>query len=755
MAILSRPVDMVKYVVAAAAIAGWALNLTVSSQVPGKVDFVRDVQPLFKQHCLDCHGPSQQMNNFRLDRRSNAMRGGTTPVIAPGTSDGSKLYQRLIGSRYGTQMPLTGPLNAEQIAVIKAWIDQGAEWPDSASGETSAAAPDPQATRIMEALRNGDNKTFREIAGKDPKVGNLKGRGGITPLMQAVLYGDAESVRLLLAEGTDPNIRNSVGATALMWAVGDPEKVRLLLDHGADVNARSDEGRTPLLIAAGRLGSSAAVKLLLDRGAKVSDTSPAPLGGMSPVSEASRCDDEAVLRMLIERGADLKSAGFKPLVFAMKGRCAGCAELLLKAADRQAINKAALMTPRLGDVRAVKTLVERGADPNARDPEGNTLLMLAASTDVLPFETINALIEHGAEVNAKRSDGRTALDFARQRGATPIVDLLVKAGAKAGTESATPVLVPNRRPATSTREAVLRSLPLLQRADSIFLRKSGCVSCHNNSLTAMTVATARKNGLLVDEQIAREQRTRIGAYLENWRERGLQGIGIPGESDTVSVILIGLAADNHPPDAATDAFARYVKSQQLSDGRWQNFNHRPPIESDDIALTAFSLRSLQVYGLRTERADYDKAVGFAADWLKDAQPHTTQQRAMRLLGLGWARVSANDEVMKKAVSDLIAQQRADGGWAQLPSLTSDAYATGQALVALSEAGGIVITHPAYKRGIEFLLNTQSEDGSWYVKSRAMPIQPFFEAGFPYGHDQWISIAATNWAATALALAVDK
>jgi hypothetical protein len=72
-------------------------------------------------------------------------------------------------------------------------------------------------------------------------------------------------------------------------------------------------------------------------------------------------------------------------------------------------------------------------------------------------------------------------------------------------------------------------------------------------------------------------------------------------------------------------------------------------------------------------------------------------------------------------------------------------------VALREAGGVPATDTAYKRGVEFLLKTQFEDGSWYVKSRAIPIQPFFEAGFPYGHDQWISAAATNWAATALAL----
>ena len=106
----------------------------------------------------------------------------------------------------------------------------------------------------------------------------------------------------------------------------------------------------------------------------------------------------------------------------------------------------------------------------------------------------------------------------------------------------------------------------------------------------------------------------------------------------------------------------------------------------------------------------------------------------------------------KAARDLLREQRTDGGWGELPSLASDAFATGQALVALKEAGALAATDPAYQRGVEFLLSTQLEDGSWYVRSRSIPFQPYFESGFPHGHDQWISAAATNWAAMALVAA---
>lgn len=106
--------------------------------------------------------------------------------------------------------------------------------------------------------------------------------------------------------------------------------------------------------------------------------------------------------------------------------------------------------------------------------------------------------------------------------------------------------------------------------------------------------------------------------------------------------------------------------------------------------------------------------------------------------------------MAPAAQSLAQAQRTDGGWSQLPTLESDAYATGQALVAL-QATGMKPTDPIYEGGAAFLLKTQLADGSWFVKSRVETFQPYFESGFPHGHDQWISAAGTSWAITALAL----
>ena len=717
------------------------------AQAPAKVDFRRDVQPIFRDQCIGCHGPSQQMSGLRLDRRRDAMRGGTVAVIGPGNSAASRLYLRLIGNQYGAQMPLTGPLKPEQINVIKAWIDQGAEWPDDVSGDSAPPTPDRKARRMMEALSNGDSHSFRKLLREDSKIANLKGVGGSTPLMYAALYGDAGAVRALLESGADPNVKNATGATALMWAVDDLEKTRLLLDHGADVNARSDDNRTPLLIAAGWYGSSAVVQLLLDHGAN-----PSVIGArqFTPLAEAAWAANEVAFRALVQHGADVKSAGPLALGLALLMKCAFCEDMLIQSLDQSALNSvffgiAGVAPPRGGDAHAFQVLLDHGADPNAKDREGRTLLMLASSSDTLPLPTVKMLIDRGANVNAKSASGATALGFARLHQA-PVVELLLRSGAKEADEAPKPLIQP--KPAESIKDAFEKSMLLVQRADISFLKRSGCVSCHNNSLTAMTIGAARKNRLTVNEQMARQQMTVIGSYLDSWRERVLQGVPIAGDADTISYLLTGLAAENYPPDESTDALARYLKNRQSVDGRWRARDHRPPLTTSDIEITARSMRAIQVYAPKSRRLDYGKAVRLAAGWLTTAQPRTTEDRAFQLLGSAWAEADKN--VIRKAARALLGEQRPDGGWAQVPSLDSDAYATGEALVALKESGNLAITDLAYNRGIRFLLDTQLEDGSWYVKSRVIPVMPYFESDFPHGVDQFISAAATNWAAMALA-----
>jgi hypothetical protein len=84
-------------------------------------------------------------------------------------------------------------------------------------------------------------------------------------------------------------------------------------------------------------------------------------------------------------------------------------------------------------------------------------------------------------------------------------------------------------------------------------------------------------------------------------------------------------------------------------------------------------------------------------------------------------------------------------------MESGAFTTGLAMMAL-ESSGLPVSDPAYQHGVQYLLKTQKEDGSWHVRSRAAGFQPYFDNGFPYGVDQWISAAGTSLATIALTLA---
>jgi mono/diheme cytochrome c family protein len=98
-----------------------------------KVDFATEVFPVFEKNCGQCHGPKMQMGGLRLDSKITALAGGNSgKAILAGKSDESLLFRRITGAGGQPRMPMGGkPLEPEQIATIKAWIDQGADWPDT------------------------------------------------------------------------------------------------------------------------------------------------------------------------------------------------------------------------------------------------------------------------------------------------------------------------------------------------------------------------------------------------------------------------------------------------------------------------------------------------------------------------------------------------------------------------------------------------------------------------------------------------
>lgn len=714
------------------------LGHVTASQAAQAVDFARDVQPLLRQHCIECHGAEKQQGGYRLDRRSSALSGAMRRVIAPGSSAGSVLYQRITG--VGAPMPPEEPLAPEEIETLRRWIDEGAAWPDALANEAVRAPPPADVVRLAELIRLGDRDAALAQIRTQPSIVNGRGARGTTPLMQAALYGDAGLLEAMLEAGGDPNLHNDAGATALMWAIEDVQKVRVLLEHGADANAASVFGRTPLLLATGLGRPEEVVQLLLKHGAKAV---------LPTLAAASFRGNAAIVRALLAAGGqDNGLAAGLALRF-----CGECLEAIdenrrIPALPRALLDTVAPAGP--GDAQEVFAALARGGDASARDPLGRTALSRAAISESISPAAMQALIDGGADVNVRDRDGATALDYARRAGRPEIIDILVRAGATAGSLASTAVPAPRVAGRNDVRTAVARSLPLLQRSGIDFYRRGGCVSCHHNLLTDMTVATARSRGLAVNEDAARRELAMLADTMEAGSDATLQGASVPGNggATTTGYLLLALAASGYAPDARTDELVRYLRLTQFPAGHWRSAV-RPPSEAGEITATALGLRGLRQYGRAGNKADQE-AIAAAKSWLERSVAQNTEDRVFRLFGLRWA--DAPSSLVEAARSELLGTQGADGGWSQLPWLGSDAYATGSALVALAQTGLDTASAP-YRRGVEYLLKTQLADGSWHVPTRAHRTQFHFESGFPHGLDQFISAAGTNWATQALVLAI--
>jgi ankyrin repeat protein len=301
--------------------------------------------------------------------------------------------------------------------------------------------------------------------------------------------------------------------------------------------------------------------------------------------------------------------------------------------------------------------------------------------------------------------------------------------------------------------AVARSLPLLQASARTWSQQRDCSSCHHQSLGTLAVEVARERGFAVDAAAAREQaaftlRSRDeGASVDTFvRGRATTGGGQMG----LSYALTGLTALRWPADRVTDVLTHFIAGRQFPDGKFPSPDRRPPHEDSDVAATALAVRALRAYG--RDRQEVDDRIRRAAAWLTSVDARTTEDQTMQLLGLRWA--GAAPALQRTLQQRLVANQRDDGGWAQIPTRASDAYATGQVLVALNQTG-VSAESAAYRRGVAFLVRTQHADGSWHVTTRRKDEiaagQAYFETGFPHGRDQFISYAGSAWATMALSL----
>jgi len=401
------------------------------------------------------------------------------------------------------------------------------------------------------------------------------------------------------------------------------------------------------------------------------------------------------------------------------------------------------------ELTTVRTLLDRGADPNDAGGRGITPLMMAAGAAEPDATVVRLLVERGANIQSKDEDGRTALDWALMQGDTAAAQALRVAGATSSPFQASPA----RSAGRPLRSAIAAALKQLQPADPKFIDGAHCVSCHNETLPSVAVALARAKHVDLDETLASHPHDITLKLWETNREELLLGrpTSIGGFTGTAGYGLFGLAEEHAAPSLLTDAIVVTLAAQQAADGSWNVGDIRPPLfDSSAIHHSALAIRALAEYMPPGRRAERDRRLAAALAFMRNSRPARTQEEVFKLLGLVWAQAADNEIAAQRA--RVLALQREDGGFAQRPTMGTDAFQTGEALYALHVAGVAADAAP-YQRGVRYLLTTQLEDGTWFVPTRAFGFQRYFETGFPHGRSQFISAAATSWAVIALAYAL--
>ncbi len=303
------------------------------------------------------------------------------------------------------------------------------------------------------------------------------------------------------------------------------------------------------------------------------------------------------------------------------------------------------------------------------------------------------------------------------------------------------------------RDAATRALTLLQTSQKTWYSKTGCHSCHHQFLPALAFQVAREHGVSVDEAIARADAMKAFSYTD--LDAAVQFRDVVETTMDLSYALVAANATGLRANLALQVYARAIAGRQDPEGNWDDIHQRPPQSYSRFTQTSLGLRAIELYSHPNQKTEVAARVERARAWLFSHAPRDTEERTWQLTGLAWAGSPLT--VQAPLARALLALQRSDGGWNSLDGRESDAYSTGEVLVALHDAGGVSVSDKAWKRGIDYLLRTQMPDGSWHVASRLHPpaqVSPaYFESGYPYAHDQYLSATAASLAVIALSEAL--
>jgi len=274
--------------------------------------------------------------------------------------------------------------------------------------------------------------------------------------------------------------------------------------------------------------------------------------------------------------------------------------------------------------------------------------------------------------------------------------------------------------------ATERGLAFLAADAAKWNREHGCASCHHAGLVVWALHEAKQRGRSIDEPLLAELSKAIAEDGD-----GKTGIARPKDipkaiNSKALYFALALAADPSPDEPTRKGLNRYlqtVREDQNDNGSWSAWpKSRPPIfgPSDDTVTSLATLALLSAPSAdKPALKDDAKAVQSARDagarWLAETKSDDDPQSvALRLVV--WSRLQRPTEKTAPLVERIKARQNDDGGWSQSDDMSSDAWATGQALYALAHAR-LGADDPAIARGRAFLVGTQRNDGSWPMTSR--------------------------------------